>query len=282
MGKVNILDSSGSKKKELTTSVFDSGIREDIIQKIVEIERLEEKQPYAPFLWAGMNISASGNVKHNRHVWKTDRGKGMSRFPKKRMSDKGERFVWVGAVVPGTKGGRRAHPPKVIKSEKKINKKERLFGLKSALAMIASPLWVNKKYSSLSEKNVNLKLPFVVEDNFTSMKTKDFFNSIQKVLGEEAYSIAIKEKTTRPGIGKMRGRRYKSNAGMVLVVGNNQNFKVSGIDLVKANQLKLKDIAENGARLAVFTESAIRDIESRLAGKIEEKILENKKGANKK
>jgi hypothetical protein len=37
---------------------------------------------------AGLQTSASGNVKHNRHVWKTDRGRGLSRYPKKRMSDK--------------------------------------------------------------------------------------------------------------------------------------------------------------------------------------------------
>ena len=136
--KIQILDAKGNKTGEINTEIFGGVIREDIIQKIVEIEKLEEKQFYAPYMWSGMETSASGNVKHNRHVWKTDRGKGMSRFPKKRMSDKGDRFVWMGAVSPETKGGRRAHPPHVIRRELKINKKEMLFAFKSALSLVSS------------------------------------------------------------------------------------------------------------------------------------------------
>ena len=108
--KIQIYDSSGNKEREISSDIFDAPIRNDIIQKIVEIERLDERQPWAPFLWAGMQTSASGNVKHNRHVWKTDRGKGMSRFPKKRMSDKGDRFQWTGAVSPETRAMDKISP----------------------------------------------------------------------------------------------------------------------------------------------------------------------------
>ena len=145
MAKIQILDANGNKTKEIASNIFDGQIRGDIVQKIVEIERLAEKQPYAPFYLSGLQTSASGNVKHNRHVWKTDRGRGLSRYPKKRMSDKGSHFVWVAAVAPGVRGGRRAHPPEILRRTLKINRKEKTLGLLSALAMAASIEELKKK-----------------------------------------------------------------------------------------------------------------------------------------
>jgi large subunit ribosomal protein L4e len=265
--KLQITGIDGSKKSEFNSDIFDGEIREDIVQKIVEIERLEEKQPYAPYILAGMDTSASGNVKHNRHVWKTDRGKGLSRYPKKRLSDKGERFVWVAAAIPGVKGGRRAHPPKVIRSEWKINKKERLCGLLSALAMAASEEMLKKKYSSLKDQKLTVKLPIIVDEKILSLKAKEFFVAIDKMLGETLANIAVQQKEVRAGKGKMRNRTYKKNAGMLLVIGNSEERKISGVDVAKAKDLKLKDLAVNGARLVMFTEKAVKDIENKINGK---------------
>ncbi len=261
--KINILDATGKKTKEIEAPVFDSAIRLDIIQKIAEVEKLNAMREYAPFWRAGNQTSASGNVKHNRHVWKTDRGKGMSRFPKKKMSRSGERFVWVGAVIPGTRGGRRAHPPKLGGRDRKINRKEMLFGLKSALAMICSPEMVAKKYSRLNGKKMGFALPLVIESKMLSLNTRDFFSAIGKILGEAA-AIAEQKKDVRAGIGKMRGRKYKKSAGLLLVIGNKENKKVKGIDIKKAGELDVRDIASNGARLAVFTEEAVKNIGERL------------------
>lgn len=269
MAKIQILDVHGNKEKEITTDIFDGAIREDIVQKITELERVHEKQPYAPYLWAGMDISASGNVKHNRHTWKTDRGKGLGRFPKKRMSDKGERFHWVGAVVPGMRGGRRAHPPRVIRTGYKINRKEKILGLKSALAMIASIAMIKKKYSTLEGVEVKMKLPLIIDSKVTSLKSKQFFELIEKVFGDLKY-LAIQEKKVRNGVGKLRGRKYKSNAGMLLIIGNNQEMKISGVDVIKVKELKLKHIAENGARFTMLTEEAVKDLEARIAGENKE------------
>lgn len=269
MSKLQVLGVNGSKEKEITTDIFDGEAREDIVQKITELERVHEKQPYAPYLWAGMDISASGNVKHNRHTWKTDRGKGLGRFPKKRMSDKGERFSWVGAVVPGMRGGRRAHPPRVIRSGYKINRKEKILGLKAALAMISSLDLIKKRYTTLEGKDVKLKLPLIVDSKITGLKSKQFFDLIEKIFGELKY-LAIQEKKVRNGVGKLRGRKYKSNAGMILVIGNNQEMKISGVDVIRVKELKLKHIAENGARLTMFTEEAVKDLEARIAGNSKE------------
>jgi len=269
--KVQIIDINGIKAREIATGIFESEIRSDIVQKLIEIERFDEKQPYAPFTWAGMNTSASGNVKHNRHVWKTDRGRGTSRYPKKRMSDKGSHFVWVAAIIPGVRGGRRAHPPKIPRTEIKINKKEKLLALKSALAMVASLDQLKKKYSTLNSMDTKLKFPLVIDSKLLSLKSKGFFEALNKIFGKELFNLAVQEKTVRAGRGKMRGRKYKQNAGMLLVIGNKEKMKISGIDVVNVKEMKLRQLAENGARITMFTEEAVKDIENKLAGRKAEK-----------
>lgn len=261
--KIKILDKTGKPSKELNTDIFNSNIREDIVQKIAECEKIS--QEYAPFFLAGMQTSASGNAKHNRHVWKTDRGKGLSRVPKKRMSDKGERFVWEGAVIPGTRGGRRAHPPKLGKRLQKINKKEYLIGLKSSLAMVASLDRIKEKYQSLKEKKVSLNLPIVIESKALELKTKDFLNFIKKIT-EEAQNISIQKRKIRAGVGKIRNRRYKVSSGVLLVIGAKEEKKINGVEVIKADELRVTDLASNGARLTIFTESSINEIERRIGG----------------
>ena len=277
MAKIQILDVNGSKKSDLSTDIFDGQIRLDLVQKIAETEK--ENQPYAPYLWAGMQTSASGNVKHNRHVWKTDRGRGLSRYPKKRMSDKGSNFVWVAAAIPGVRKGRRAHPPRIESRELKINKKEMVLGLLSALAMTSSSEELKKKYARLDNAQIKIKLPLIVDGKITSLKSSEFFDSLGKILGQELMGIAIQASSTRAGRGKMRNRPHKKNAGLLLVLGNNETFKISGIDVVKAKELKLLDLAGNGGRLVMFTENSIKDIEHRIHGNPDnkEKKKESKK-----
>ena len=142
--KIQILDKEGKKVKEIETKLFEEPIRLDIISKVVEAEKIG--QPYSSKFRAGMDRSASGNVTHRRHVWKTDRGRGQSRIPKKTFWRRGTQFSWEGAIVPSTRGGRRAHPPKGSVNLKKINKKEFRKALLSALSYVADNKELKKKY----------------------------------------------------------------------------------------------------------------------------------------
>lgn len=259
MTKIQVLDASGNKKSEIETKIFDAKIRQDIIQKIVEIEKTYA--PHAPFYQAGQQTSASGNVRHLRHAWKSDRGRGMARVPKKKMSRRGERFHWVGAVIPGTVGGRRAHPPKLVKKLGKINKKELMQGLRSALAMIASSELIKKKYSRLKDKDI--KVPIIIDAKVLNLKTKDFMKALKKILAD-ASIVGIKQKKIRAGKGTMRNRKYKTSAGALLVVGKDENKKASGIEIVKANEVSVTNLTSNGARIVIFTEAAVKDMEARL------------------
>lgn len=258
--KTNLILIDGKKGKEIEVpDFFRDRVREDVIGKILLIER--KGQPYGVFWRAGKQNSASGIMSHMRHKWKTQYGHGISRVPRKIMWRRGDQFYWIGAEVAGVRGGRRAHPHKIDLAGKKINKKEYLLALKSALAATASEESIKKKYSSLENKKIDLALPLVVESKIINLKAKEFFSSLKNILGE-LYEIAIPKKSIRAGKSDKRNRKYKKNAGMILIIGKDESAKISGIDVKKTNELNVIDVASgNPGRLAIFTENAIQDLE---------------------
>lgn len=259
--KTQILDTNGKKVKEIATDLFEEQIREDIIFKVIEAERIW--QPYSNYYLAGMDRSASGNIRHKRHSWKSDRERGIPRIPKKTFWRRGTQFSWGGAIIPSVKGGRRAHPPKNKINLKKINKKELRKALLSALSYSSSIDELKKKYLSLQDKKIDIKLPIIVEDKILLLKTKDFLGSLDKILGN-LKDVAIQKKSIRAGRGKSRGRKYKKNAGLLLVISKNEKKEIKGIDMIKTNKLRVSDLASGGARLTMFTENAIKELEKSL------------------
>lgn len=280
--KIQILDVEGKKKSEIETNIFDGEIREDIIQKVVEAEK--RKQPYAPFYLAGKQASASGKIRHGRRKWKTAYGKGISRVPRKIFWRRGTQFYWQAATIASARGGRRAHPPKILSMLriKKVNKKEKQKAFLSALALISSLEEIKKKYKTLEDKKMEIKLPIIIEGKILQLKTKEFFSVLEKILqGKELKEVAIQKKSIRAGKGKMRGRKYKKTAGLLLVIGKEEEKKIKGIEIKKVNQLSVSDLASNGARLTVFTEEAIKGLEEKFKGK-QEKNKEKEQDKTKK
>lgn len=256
--KIQILDLNGKKTKEINTTLFEEPIRKDIIFKVIESEKT--LHPNSPRYRAGMDISASGNITKRRHVWKSDRGKGLTRIPRKILWRRGTQFSWEGAVIPSAKGGRRAHPPKGTVNLKKINKKEMTKALLSALTYSNSIEELKKKYSSLKDKKIEIKVPIIVEEKILTLKTKDLLKSLKIILGE-FYGVSLQKRSIRAGIGKLRGRKNKKNAGLLLVIGQKEKKKIKGIEIVKSNELTVTDLADNGARITIFTENSIKDLE---------------------
>ena len=72
----------------------------------------------------------------------------------------------------------------------------------------------------------------------------------------------LKEKKVRHGQGKLRGRKYKSNAGLLFVIASDEKMNRSGVDVVKVAALGVSDLAPNGepGRFAVYSEKAIKEI----------------------
>lgn len=262
--KTTILDIHGKKTKEITLpKVFDSKIREDIVQRVLESKKI--KQAYSPSPVAGKQFSARGLVSHRRHVWKSQYGRGISRVPRKITSRKGSQFGWIAAGVPNVRGGNRAHPPKIISivSYPKINKKEMQIALESAISATANEKLIQKKYSSINEAKLS-HLPIVVESKLTQLKIKDLINSIKNLLGNEIFEVSIQKKSIRSGRGKMRGRRYKKNAGLLMVIGKKEKLKSNVFDVVSVDGLNVSNLAKGGlGRITIYTEEAIKDLQNK-------------------
>jgi len=263
--KAKILDINGKEKSQIDLpGCFSHQIREDLIQKVLEAKK--SKQPYSPSPVAGKQHAAKGKVVHRRHVWRSGYGRGMARVPRKIMTRKGSQFNWVATEVPFARGGMRAHPPKIISMVgiKKINKKELESALCSALSATTNPKIVGKKYSTLEGKKIE-NFPIVLESKFVDLKTKNLLESMKKVLGKELFEIAVKKKSVRNGKGKARGRKYKSTAGMLFVIGEKEKLKSGSFEVVTAKEMGVTDLAKGGiGRLTAYTEDAIKYLGKKL------------------
>jgi large subunit ribosomal protein L4e len=99
------------------------------------------------------------------------------------------------------------------------------------------------------------------------LKAKQFLELLRKSFGK-TFERILKKKEIRAGRGKLRGRKYKSNAGMLFVVGSDEKMRITGIDVVSVNELEIKDLAPNGepGRIAIYSEKAIKEIGQRFGG----------------
>jgi len=259
--KTNILDINGKKKSTIDLPIcFSQTIREEIISKVLEVKK--SKQPYSPSPVAGKQHAAKGKLVHRRHVWRSGYGRGWSRVPRKIFSRRGSQFNFEAAEVPHAKGGMRAHPPKVdsMINTRKINKKELKVALMSAISATANKKRVAKKYSRLKEENIE-NLPLVVESKIVSLKAKELISSLKKILGKDLFKLALKKKSVRSGRGKLRGRKYKSNAGVLLVTGKDEKLKTNAFEVTNTKNLSVVDLAKGGeGRLTIYTENAVKDL----------------------
>jgi large subunit ribosomal protein L4e len=263
--KANILSIDGKKIKEIDLpKCFSQEIRKDIIAKVLEVKKI--KQPYSPSPVAGKQHSASGKIVHRRHVWKSGYGRGASRIPRKVMSRRGSQFNWVGAEISSVRGGRRAHPPKVLSmiNTKKINKKELKIALKSAISATANEKEMIERYERLKNKRIE-KLPLIVESKIVSLKTKKLISSLKEIIGKTLFELVLKKKSVRSGKGKLRGRKYKTNAGLLFVTGEKEKLKTNAFEIKNVKNLSVTDLAKGGpGRLTLYTEQAIKEIGEKL------------------
>jgi len=255
--KAKMFDKSGKEKGTVDLPKnFNIKIRADVLAKVFETQRGVYTQAYGAMEGAGAQYSASGISKKKRHDWKATYGKGISRVPRKVMSRHGASFNWIGATVSNTRGGRRPHAPRSAKNTfLKVNKKELLLAFNSALAGTVDAKSLENKYGKKVESG------FIFSDDILKAKTKEFISTMKTLFGE-MFSTVLKHKTIRAGIGKMRGRKYKSNAGLLFVVASDEEMKRKGIEVIGVSELTVKDLSPNGepGRLVCYTEKAIKEI----------------------
>jgi len=250
--KSQLYDSVGKKKSEIELPVvFSTAIRNDIVGKYFEAEKFEKMHSYATFAEAGKHHSASGKTSHRRHKWRSGYGKGMSRVPRKAMWRRGTQFYQIGAEVSSARGGRVSHPPKGMKRIRKINKKEKTLSFNIAFASTFSPETISSRYSSL-----NSKISSAVIESLPR-KMKEILQAIKLIFGD--LEILTRNKQVRAGIGKSRGRKYKSNAGLLIVTGTKEQQKFKGLDVKSVQQISISDLYPLG-RLTLYTKQAIDEI----------------------
>ena len=108
-------------------------------------------------------------------------------------------------------------------------------------------------------------LPFVVETKLTSLKTKDIILSLKNILGEGLFSKVEKKRAIRAGKGKLRGRKHKVNAGLLLVTGDKEKVKSGIVEIQTASKLGVSDLARGGlGRVTVYTEDAVKELGAKL------------------
>ena len=249
MAKVNVYGIDGSVKNKVDLpDVFNTSYRPDIIRKSFNILHSNKRQPYGADPLAGTRHATAS----------VGKGRGQSRVPR---LTQGRRA----ALAPCVVGGRRAHPPRAERNwNEKINKKERLLSIKSALAATADKEIVSKRGHQFDEK---VTLPVVLEDDFEDIKkTKDVIETFDKIGIYDDVLRAANGKHIRAGKGKTRGRKYRTPKS-ILIVSTKEDVEKSsknltGVDIVKPNQLNIEHLAPGGdaGRLTVFTKSALKEI----------------------
>lgn len=260
--KLDIFDLSSNKVGEIQLPhQFDEEIRPDLIMRTVLAIQSHMKKPYGASPSAGKRASAK--LSRRRRDYRGSYGFGISRVPRKILSRRGMRMNWVGAFAPGTVGGRRAHPPKSEKTWwKKINEKERLKAIRSAISATALKDIVMER-GHLVPSNY----PFILDDAFEALeKTKEVMKALEK-LGLDNELARVEEKKIRAGKGKSRGRKYVKKKGPLIVVSKTSKLmkraiNIPGIDVIDVKNLNAELLAPGGraGRLTLWTSSAIETL----------------------
>ncbi len=184
--------------------IFNTPLRQDIIQRAVVSEISETFQPQGRDPLAGLRTSADyfGN---RQRSFRVTVGKAISRKPREKLAKGG-----LGRVrrVPESVGGRAAHPQEVNKVLiKKINNKEYELAMYSAIAnakfAVVSDEVENLKKAKdvlnfinlLKEKNIvnDKKILFVVEDNDVTARNIDFIK-VRNVLDLQVNDFVLGSK----------------------------------------------------------------------------------------
>ena len=244
-------------EKELPIQ-FQEEYRPDLIKRAVHALMSAARQQYGAHPDAGMRHSSK--LSKRRRNYRGCYGLGISRVNRKIHSRRGTRMFWVGTFSPQTVGGRRSHPPKAEKIlVQKINHKENRKAIRSAMAATVNKSIVEERGHNLPEN-----YPFLINSDFENIKTTKEVNQTLADFGFDKELCRSKVKTIRAGIGKMRGRKYKTKKGILLVVSGECPLiksakNIPGLDVIPVRSINAELLAPGAfpGRVTLWTEKAI-------------------------
>lgn len=250
--EVTVYDRDGNAAGEVALpAVFAEPVRTDLIRKAVNVSRANRRQPYGAHWRAGKQ--------HVVDSWGP--GHGVSRVPR---LTRGRRA----AQMPGSVGGRRAHPPKAEKDwSEKMNTKERRKAIRAALAATADPDHVRGRGHRLPD---DASVPLVVEDDLVDLeRTRDLLAFFETAGLADELARADRRKV-RAGKGKVRGRRVRTPTSALIVVHADGPVRraagnIPGIEVARAEDVGAEHLAPGGdpGRLLVVTRSALETLGER-------------------
>ncbi|BAZ98079.1 MULTISPECIES: 50S ribosomal protein L4 [Methanothermobacter] len=247
--KVYSLEGEAIDEMELP-EIFNEEFRPDVIKRAVLSAQTARVQPWGPDPMAGKRTSAQSY----------GAGRGVAMVPRIKNGSRA-------AFVPQAVGGRRAHPPRPQKNyHERINRKERRLAIRSAVAATARKDLVEARGHRI--ENVP-QLPLVVDDELSMIKRTADTREVFRKLGIMDDIVRAKEgKKIRAGKGKMRGRKYRTPRGPLIVVGDDKGITRGarnhpGVDVVRVENLNAELLAPgtHPGRLTVFTRSAIEKLD---------------------
>jgi len=240
---------------------FNERVRPDIIKRAVLSIQSKNRQSYGHEEKAGLKHSTYWRNRNN--AYRSRKGKGMSRVPRKITVRRGSQLFGPAAESPNTRGGRRAHGPTPEKEyEEEINNKERRKAIRSALT-------ASTKTEIVGQKHIyNGELPIITEDLETIEETSELKQKLEELdLKEELERV--KEKKVRPGKGKNRGRKYRRKVGPLVVTAEDKGIKnaasnLPGVETSLVEQLNAEKLAPGAqpGRLIVWDQKAIEKLEN--------------------
>jgi large subunit ribosomal protein L4e len=257
--KTNVYSLDGKEKGSVELAKpFSRPVRTDLIKRAVLAERSEKRQAYGSDPLAGYRTSAHYHGK--RHYRYTMMNREMARM--KRIHGRVGFLAMTARIVPQATKGRKAHPPKAAKDWKeKINKKEWLAALYSAIAASTD----KEIAASRGHKVHGAKhFPIVVDDELQELKKASEVRKVLVELGLEKELARVKPKRARAGKGKMRGRKSIQKKGPVIIVGEDKGIikaarNLPGIEATTLGDLSVELLAPgtHPGRPCIWTKSAV-------------------------
>lgn len=238
---------------------FTEEVREDLIKRSVLSIQASNRQPYGGYGDAGMRHSSK--LSRRRRDYRGSYGMGISRVPRKIHSRSGRRMNWVGALSPGTVGGRRAHPPKPQSDwEQKVNTTENRKAIRSALAATLQKDIVAKRGHLLPPT-----FPFIIDDAFENITKTSTLETVLVKLGFAKEIERAGVTRIRAGRGKTRGRKYKTPTSILFVVSKDATKLVKaasnmpGCDVIAVHRVNAELLAPGAhpGRLTLYTKAAV-------------------------
>ena len=239
---------------------FSEDLRTDLIKRAVLAIQNNERQAYGADPRAGMKTAAENRGRRKSYgAWIN---RAMHRTVRIRVGQGS--LTGRARIVPHAVKGRKAHPPKAEKNwTDKINDKERKLAIRSAISATAVKDIVTKRGHKTETVQ---EFPIIIEDTLQTLKkTKDVTQALKK-LGLETELERCSQKKVRAGKGTMRGRKYKTKTGPLVVVSKlevDAYSNIAGVVCVDVNSLNAELLAPgtHAGRLTVWTKSAIDALE---------------------